>query len=700
MRESNNNNLSIMINTKTILLFFIIIMSGFATLSAQDSAIYFPTGMKWKEVIAEPHYLPLDTTRAATWEIGPDTTVNDLKYKQVVRDGKTINIWLREDAGKVWLLTEEYPREILLYNFNWIPDEVLYTEYIRETDNGMEIFKDEFTVDDYKTTTCGNHSYEYILGRDYTTIRGIGRVADLNKNSGLLGYSKMKTILPGLLFFKVLWIVRDNKEVFRSEIAEEWTFEIPATAQKYLTEDMAWVDGFGYEQDGRYKTDDVKMYYYTTAGDTIINEKKYFRIHRARKCKTSYKVDEDDEGKEYVSNKELIIQDDTLCFFMHEDDSGDVWLYTEDKNVFYEVSHNTLYESLYESLADDFTGRELFLFNSKKKYAVGDVLPLGMSVLADPNGFQDGKDYWHIYPLDVEDVSVINLLDGNSYPIYNNYFVESIGPLDGPLSGIGSPNSYNLDFRKLFAFFRDGQTIYENEGYLAALEEIFPNILDSLIVAAPFTEDPITFTTGQMATIVLPTEPDASKGKYYRLAGCKDGEIVFEQEPHPQARVPYIIVPSEDFSIDPAELELAGLTGDTVSVDGVRFIGTYASEILPSLGGDGGSSFYYDIIDQTPDCSPLPGEGQGVRLLVGALRAYLLVDWKTTGWNDPYTQGGTKTPLEKMPIVLRDNATSIAGCPQMVNGKSSNGKCYDLQGRRISEKPTRGIYIVDGKKKM
>ena len=214
------------------------------------------------------------------------------------------------------------------------------------------------------------------------------------------------------------------------------------------------------------------------------------------------------------------------------------------------------------------------------------------------------------------------------------------------------------------------------------------------------SDDPVTFTAGQMATIVLPTEPDAGKGKYYRLAGCKEGEIVFEQEPHPQARVPYIIVPHEDFSIELSADELAGLTGDTVSVDGVSFIGTYMREVLPSLGGDGGSSFYYDIIDQTPDCSPLPGEGPGVRLFVGALRAYLLVDWKAAGWNDPYTQGGTKTPLEKMPIVLRDDATSIAGCPQTVNGKSSNGKCYDLQGRRISEKPTRGIYIVDGKKKM
>ena len=219
------------------------------------------------------------------------------------------------------------------------------------------------------------------------------------------------------------------------------------------------------------------------------------------------------------------------------------------------------------------------------------------------------------------------------------------------------------------------------------------------LLAATSPTNPVTFTAGQMATIVLPTEPDASKGKYYRLAGCKEGEIIFEQELQPRAHVPYIIMPSEDFSIDPAELELAGLTGDTVSVDGVRFIGTYMREVLPSLGGDGGSSFYYDIIDQTPDCSPLPGEGPGVRLFVGALRAYLLVDWKAAGWNDPYTQGGTKTPLEKMPIVLRDNATSIAGCPQMVNGKSSNGKCYDLQGRRISEKPSRGIYIEGGKVK-
>jgi len=37
--------------------------------------------------------------------------------------------------------------------------------------------------------------------------------------------------------------------------------------------------------------------------------------------------------------------------------------------------------------------------------------------------------------------------------------------------------------------------------------------------------------------------------------------------------------------------------------------------------------------------------------------------------------------------------------PQMVNGKSSNGECYDLSGRQmVSDKLQRGIYIVGGKK--
>ena len=145
-------------------------------------------------------------------------------------------------------------------------------------------------------------------------------------------------------------------------------------------------------------------------------------------------------------------------------------------------------------------------------------------------------------------------------------------------------------------------------------------------------------------------------------------------------------MPSEDFSIELGAQEVEGLTGDTVSVEGVSFIGTYhREEINPKEG------FSVRIIDTTPDCSHLPVEEQGVSLYVGALRAYLLVHW-----DDPYNPGGTKAPADKMEIVLRDNPNSL----QMVNDKSSNGKCFDLQGRRLSGKPAQGLYIEKGQKKL
>ena len=235
---------------------------------------------------------------------------------------------------------------------------------------------------------------------------------------------------------------------------------------------------------------------------------------------------------------------------------------------------------------------------------------------------------------------------------------------------------------------------------------------DYFVFAKDFdkNEEPVTFTKDQMATIILPSAPDASKGKYYRLDRVEDGQIIFEQELQPRARVPYIIVPDEDFCIDPRALDLSGLNSDTVSIDGISFIGTYTGEVLPSLGGEGGwgavhpslggeggGSFYYDIIDTTPDCTPLPGEEQGERLFIGALRAYLLVNW-----SDPYNPGGTRGPNDKLEIVLKDDGTgSLTPTPS-----PRRGEIYDLSGKKIvnskssNNKSYRGIFIEDGKKKV
>ena len=161
----------------------------------------------------------------------------------------------------------------------------------------------------------------------------------------------------------------------------------------------------------------------------------------------------------------------------------------------------------------------------------------------------------------------------------------------------------------------------------------------------------VAYTEGQMATIVLPTEPDASKGKYYRLDRVEGNEIVFEQELQPRAHVPYIIVPSEDFSIEVDAMELDGLRCDTASVEGISFIGTFQKEEVESQEG-----FYIELIDTTPDCSLSPsGEAGRDVYTIGTLRAYLLVHW-----DDPYHPGGTKAPAEKMEIVLKTFRTD--GC--------------------------------------
>ena len=178
-------------------------------------------------------------------------------------------------------------------------------------------------------------------------------------------------------------------------------------------------------------------------------------------------------------------------------------------------------------------------------------------------------------------------------------------------------------------------------------------------------KEPVSFTAGRMATIILPTEPDASKGKYYRLDRYEDGQIIFEQELQPQAHIPYIIVPNEDFSINLSALDLAGCYRDTVSVDGISFIGSYVSETFDYPDG-----FYIDFIDITSDCQ------FNESCVIGALRAYLLVRW-----DDPYNQGGTRVPpLNKRGIVLRDYETGITSSLEETG------------------KPQKGIYIENGKK--
>ena len=205
----------------------------------------------------------------------------------------------------------------------------------------------------------------------------------------------------------------------------------------------------------------------------------------------------------------------------------------------------------------------------------------------------------------------------------------------------------------------------------------------------------VSYTKDQMATIILPTEPDASKGRYYRLDRCEKGKIIFEEELSPKARIPYIIVPKEDFCIDLNALDLDGLLRDTVSVKGASFIGLYCHEELSCQEG-----FYIDIIDATPDCQA--DDSNQRKAIVGALRACLIVNW-----DDPYNPGGSRGITEKREIILNDNPNGIESLTPDPSPREK-GTIYDLSGRKVnsqfsilnSQLKQKGLYIVNGKKIM
>ena len=146
-------------------------------------------------------------------------------------------------------------------------------------------------------------------------------------------------------------------------------------------------------------------------------------------------------------------------------------------------------------------------------------------------------------------------------------------------------------------------------------------VLATITMSARYEADGIvSFTKGQRATIILPITPDADKGRYYRLDRVENYQIIFEEEPHPQARVPYIIIPNEDFSIDISALDLTGYRRDSTNIYGVSFIGTYVKDVIGYK-----DSYYYYTIDATSDCR---NDMNRYNVYVGSLRAFLQVDWR------------------------------------------------------------------------
>ena len=242
-----------------------------------DTPKYFPTGMTWEEVGVTPD-MGREYYNAHIYEISTDTIIGNVTYRKVLRDNVFSGLCVRESGDKVWLLTKEYPTEILLYNFDWDSNQEVLTEYLKgqgqslmgESEEGYEVRQETTPVGDSQTVVIDGKTYQYYKRFSGTIIRGIGKVSELNRYPCLLSYREPAVILPGIEYFKVRWIKRNGVEIFRSEYAREWTMEIKNDYRPFVEEGKVWK--VGNCQAILDNSVHVVDYYYFD-GDTIIDGK-------------------------------------------------------------------------------------------------------------------------------------------------------------------------------------------------------------------------------------------------------------------------------------------------------------------------------------------------------------------------------------------------------------------------------------------
>lgn len=231
----------------------------------------------------------------------------------------------------------------------------------------------------------------------------------------------------------------------------------------------------------------------------------------------------------------------------------------------------------------------------------------------------------------------------------------------------------------------EGYTSYEGQ---ASFDEEWTYYGGSLVIVL---NNKIHYKAGKRYTLILPEDPDASLGRYFRLDRVEDNKIVFERESSPEANTPYVFFPENDVTISLEGMDLTQEPGCTIVNDNpnpgptdmdsrVFLEGSYVS-------GSNSKYFFAPSYIRMREI----GENNGSYIL-NAMRATMYY----------YYNKFSGTPE----LVFHDpdnEATTIHNIPEdpIITHQSPNHQYYDLSGRHISTPPIRnGVYIKDGRKVM
>ena len=114
----------------------------------------------------------------------------------------------------------------------------------------------------------------------------------------------------------------------------------------------------------------------------------------------------------------------------------------------------------------------------------------------------------------------------------------------------------------------------------------------------------VTYPANQQSSIILPVAPDATVGRYYRLARREGKKFIFERERSPQANVPYVLFADTDYKVDLSGMDLTITPGRTKADDMLSLVGSYRN----------GDNEYANYIDRDLDTHSNTGRAMHAHL--------------------------------------------------------------------------------------
>jgi hypothetical protein len=189
-----------------------------APASFREDRSLFPTGTEWREASCTPG----SPVRYDDYAIGEETVVGQKTYRRVLKNGGDSGLLIREEGCCVWLLCDEYPVDIKLYDFDWLSSDRPVMEHLRTGAGGVELAAEGIApADTYLQYTTQLNQYAFSHGRKI--VYGVGCVSGSTRDACILGYKESAE--PGTTKIMVVWFRRKTPSGaygYDSSIPGDW----------------------------------------------------------------------------------------------------------------------------------------------------------------------------------------------------------------------------------------------------------------------------------------------------------------------------------------------------------------------------------------------------------------------------------------------------------------------------------------------